>query len=53
MSPEFDSFRHNSDIPLHKAPTLFIVKANIAALLACIRVNQKLINKYETIPIKS
>jgi len=53
VSPEFDSFRHNCEFPLHRAPTLFIVKANIAALFACIREYQKLINKYETIPIPS
>lgn len=31
----------------------FTIKALIAALFACIRVNQKLINKYEQIPTPS
>ena len=36
-----------------KSPTLFIIIALIAALFACIRWNQKFINKYEHKPTPS
>lgn len=36
-----------------KSPTLFATTALIADLFACIRVYQKLINKYEHTPTKS